>query len=366
VNAERRQLRERLEELQEQVRAPLTAWENAEKARVAAHEAGIATLESWADVPAEWTSAQVGERIAELGQHELLTREWQEFAPRAQKASKAAYNALKVALADARLREAAEAEAARVAAEEAERQRQEAVRQQQEREAEIARQAAERARVEAEARAAEEVAAAERHAQAEREAAALREKEAKETAERAERQRQEAEERATRQAAEAEAARVNHHRARIEAIEQADRFRRSEPSAAFIQGTIDGLIGNFQPEEFEDFAAEAEQARDATLTRLRAMLAEAQDRERRQAETLEQERQRQADAAAAARLRAQQDADRAEQEKRAANKAHRQKINLEALDALKAVIIGFEAEAIGRAVITAIAKGAIPHIEIRY
>jgi type II secretory ATPase GspE/PulE/Tfp pilus assembly ATPase PilB-like protein len=123
---------------------------------------------------------------------------------------------------------------------------------------------------------------------------------------------------------------------------------------------------------FEEFAGEAEQARDATLTRLRAMLAEAQDRERRQAETLEQERQRQADAAAAAKVKAQQDADRAEQEKRAANRAHRARINRDAAAAIVLVMSELhpgtaeQAQDIAIAVVTAIAKGEIPAVQIQY
>ncbi|MFI5268447.1 MAG: hypothetical protein ACHQ7M_13830, partial [Chloroflexota bacterium] len=209
-------------------------------------------------------------------------------------------------------------------------------------------------------------------AQAEREAAALREKEAKETAERAERQRQEAEERAQRQAEQAEAARAQRHQREVAALEHADEWPLThDPSAAQVQGRIDELA-RVPLDAFEEFATEAEQARDATLTRLRAMLAEAQDLERRQAETLEQERQRQADTAAAAKVKAQQDADRAEQEKRAANRAHRARINRDAAAAIVLVMSELhpgtaeQAQDIAIAVVTAIAKGEIPAVQIQY
>lgn len=373
VNAERRLIRDKLEELQDKVRAPLTEYENAEKARVAAHEAGIATIEGWAEVPAEWTSEQIAARIAELGNDPLLARDWQEFAQRAQKAAAAARNALRAALADAREREAAAAAEAQRQADETERRRQEEERQRQEREAEIARLAAEQARQEAEAKAEQERQEAERHAQAEREAAARREQEAREAAERAEQQRQEAEERARRQAELAEANRVQRCRDRIHEIETADQFAHAHPPSTAIQSRIDAL-GAAKLDGLDEFADEAEHTRDATLTRLRAMLAEATEREARHAVLVAEQQKRQADADAAARLKAQQAAERAEQEKRAANVAHRRSVNNKARDAVFAIL---KAEwndpnstpdlvLLAQRVIEGIAKGEIPAVSIQY
>ena len=269
TNAEVRIIEDRMDALKASVRQPLTDFENREKARVAAHEAALAEINSFSAIPDNWPSGHIATRLEELEQSELRTRDWQEFTHRAIAAVKASHDSLKRAHNAALDREAEAAELERLRAEKAERDRQEAARLQAEREARIAAEAAERARLAAERKAAEEAAAAERKvaeelaridAEARKQAAA-----AEAERQRAERETREAEERATR----AEAAKVA-----AEAKAKAD--------------------------------AEAA-ARKAEADRIAAVEAERQrvERERAAAEA----------------------ADR----KRAADKAHRQKINSEAL-----------------------------------
>lgn len=192
VNAERRIIRERMDALAEDVRRPLTEYENAEKARVAAHEAALAALVEAPGYGQAETSADLSLRLEWL--RNQPRRDWQEFAARAADTLAAEIARTERLLAAAQNREAEAAELARLRAEEAERARQEAARLQAEREARIAAEAAERAKREAEERAAHAARVAAEQAEAERRAA--------------ERQRRDAEERAARaEAAAAEAAR---------------------------------------------------------------------------------------------------------------------------------------------------------------
>lgn len=219
VNAECDTIEERLNELRDKVRAPLTAWENAEKDRVAAHETALAEVIAWATVPGDWAPYQIAHHLEVIASHPHQSRDWQEFTERATAAMEAAYEATRRAHAVALKREAEAVELARLREAEAKRERE---RQEQERiarEARIAAEAAQKAKREAEAKAAEEAAAAERRAQAERDAAAKRERDAADALARAEREKAAAEQRAVEAAAKAErdrAAAVEAERRRIE------------------------------------------------------------------------------------------------------------------------------------------------------
>jgi len=202
INAERRILRERLEELQGRVREPLTEWENAETKRVEAHEAALAAI---VRVPGE-TAAEIAAHLDWL--RNMPGRNWQEFAQRAADTITAEISRMEELHARAEKREAEAAELDRLRAEAAERA-------QREREERIAAEAAETARKDAEAKAAREAEAAERKAQAERDAAARKQQEAQEAIARAERDRKVAEDRAK---ATAEAA----ERAQKEAAQRAE------------------------------------------------------------------------------------------------------------------------------------------------
>lgn len=281
VNAERRAIRDRLDALAEDVRRPLTAWEQAEKDRVAGHERALAEMVEAPGYGATETAAEIELRLSYLRSYPA--RDWREFAQRAADTLAAEIERTERLLAAARKREAEAAELARLRAEAEERARQEAARAQAEREARIAAEAAERARVQAEERAAYAARAAAEQAEAERRAV--------------ERQRREAEERAARAEAEAAAA-----------------ARRIEAERA---------------------AAEERAERD------RAAAVEAERRRVAQAE----EAARQAEAA------------------RAADRAHRGRINKAAADAL--VGIGLTDEW-ARQVVTAIVAGNVPAVSIRY
>jgi hypothetical protein len=111
VDADRRLLRDRLDTLKAEVRAPLDAFEAEEARRIADHEAAIAAIEALANT--EWMTAEaINERIWSLPTPS--DRPWQEFAVRAERAIEATRDKLVEAHRAAVRREA---DAARVAAE---------------------------------------------------------------------------------------------------------------------------------------------------------------------------------------------------------------------------------------------------------
>ena len=302
IVAEKHVIEEKLDALKDQVRAPLTEYENIEKARVEGHERAIAQIDALANIPADATAEDIAGLIDAFAQSDLMHRDWKEFEPRARKAETNTRNALKAAYADA---VAAEAEAKRQAEEraaEAERECVEAARLQAEREARIAAEAAQRAREEAEARAAREAADKAAAVERERQAAAKREQDAKDAAERAQR----------------EAAAAEQRRIEAEAKAEADRI-----------------------------AAEERAARESKEAAQRA--------EREKAAAVEAEKRRAAQVAAA---------EKAEADRRAADKAHRGKINRAAANALMVAARITEENAI--AIVTAMARGEIPAVRIAY
>jgi colicin import membrane protein len=145
VDAERAHVCDRLEALQKEIRAPLTEWENAEKERIAKHEADIAeivnagrfTLENWQPLPPE----AMADRLKEI--EGLLAWTWQEFAARAKLAIDDATAAIRTAIEKRQAYDAQQAELERLRREEAERK-------QREHEEKIAREAADKARRDAE------------------------------------------------------------------------------------------------------------------------------------------------------------------------------------------------------------------------
>lgn len=181
---------DRFDTLRDEVRAPLTEWENAEKARVAGHQGRIADIKSLAGE--HIYSADSGRLKALLRDSELFdVSTFEEFEGEAAAALVITQKTLRDALAK---REAFEAEQAAL---EKQRQDQEAERQRLGRER-IEREAADKARAEAEAK-----------AKADQEAAQRREIEARMAQERAER--------------EAEAAKQREAQAKAEAAAQAER-----------------------------------------------------------------------------------------------------------------------------------------------
>ena len=213
INAMRSLARDRLEALQEQVRAPLTRWETQEKARVASCEAIIQEIRSAEIVQVADTAQSVDDRIKRIEAMSITEADFQgyfDIAVAVRKGALASLNPAKTMLEE---REAERAELSRLRQEAEERDRQERERLAKA-EAEALerrmREDQEKAKAEAAARAAEEARiAAEREAQrkldeqqAAHEAALRKIKEEQEAVDRA---KAEAEARAAQERARAEA-----------------------------------------------------------------------------------------------------------------------------------------------------------------
>lgn len=229
VDAARRDIREKLDALKDEVRKPLTDWEAREEERVAACDALIALMKRDAVVTLEDTSASVAARLAEIKAFALDEGQFQSQLATAQQQQVDAIQNLTAAHARLVKEEADRAELDRLRAEAAKRAERERV----EAEAKAATETAERAKREAEeraARAAEEekarieaaAKAAEEEARAKAEAAARAEREA------ADRAHAEALAAEKRRADEAEAAR----KAEAERIARETAAREAEEKAA--------------------------------------------------------------------------------------------------------------------------------------
>lgn len=146
VDAERKRMRDRLDQLKEEVRQPLTDWENAEKERVAMHESDIAeivnggvfTLQNWQTINFDAMKERLEEIKAEA------PKNWQEFAVKANEAIKQSVENIASAIQKREVYEAEQAELVKLRQAEAERQ-------QKEREDRIAAEAAAKAKSDAEA-----------------------------------------------------------------------------------------------------------------------------------------------------------------------------------------------------------------------
>ena len=245
IDAERKRMRDLLDQWKDEVRAPLTAWEEAEAAREARHKAGIEWFQLRAKEHHDLDASELRATLAEVDAR-AVDEAWQEYEAEAHRAKARALEALTAALAAREKQEAEQAELAKLRAEAA-------AREQNEREERIAREAAERAQREAEAKAqAEREATIKREADAQA-AAERRELELKLQAERAEREKAEAIQReqqakadAERQAAEAVAAEQRRVAAQAAAdAKEAERRERDKAHktavnraalAAFVQG----------------------------------------------------------------------------------------------------------------------------------
>lgn len=212
VDAERRRLRDRLDALKEEVRKPLTEWENAEKRRVAEHEETLRNIAEIGETHSrQWQTLAIESMRSSLSFVGSISRDWQEFATRADGVIGVALQQIGDAIDRRAKYDAEQEELARLRQEAAER----AKREHEER---IAKEAEERARREAELKAAKERQLvemerrrAEEAAKAEKERLEREKQEAIERAERIERERVASELRAKKaaeQAAEAERQRV--------------------------------------------------------------------------------------------------------------------------------------------------------------
>lgn len=253
IDGERKRIRDRLDELKEEVRRPLTDWEDAEKKRVADHEEAIASIPEAPDYGINETAAEIADRLAQLKNRPA--RDWQEFSARASMVLNAEIERTETLLARAQKREADAAELERLRAEAearaAKEREEQAARAAEEERKRIAEEAAsaEREKAEAAARAAAEAAETERRrieaekaeaerraAQAERDRIAAEER-AKLAAEQAERDRLAAAEKAERdriEAVEAERRRVAGEKVRADA--EAARREANKRHCAKING----------------------------------------------------------------------------------------------------------------------------------
>jgi hypothetical protein len=225
ITAERARIEKDLDALKDEVRKPLTDWENAEKDRISGHEMAILGLEALLDFGGQDPSAaQLHERIEILAARPA--RQWQEFVQRASDASLRVGKRLEDLHAAATQREAEAAELVRLRAEQA-------AREQKERDDRIAAEAAERARIEAETKAKREADEAADKAESERQRVEREKTDAFARAEKAEADRKAAAEKAERDAKEAaEAA----ERRQLAAIEN-ERKRVAEEAAVAASAT---------------------------------------------------------------------------------------------------------------------------------
>jgi hypothetical protein len=304
VNADRKAMRDDLDAFKIEVRKPVTDLENAEKERVAGHEAALAEITAAAAFSADnWQhlgSIAISERIQELAA-DFGKRNWQEFSVRAEGTKAIAMRQMDDALFKAQQAEKAVIEAESLRAEAAER----AIKEREEAAALAAKQAAERK--------------AEEQARIAREAAEREQK-------RVEREAQEAEARAKQAEAERVAAEEKAARDLVEAEER--RKREAEQ-------------------------AEARRIADIESAKRREEQAAAQSK-RNQEAAIEAERQR---------VAAEKRRELEEAEKRAKNRAHLAAVNREVLADL--VALG-ATEEFGKVLIEGIVKGNDRHTTIAY
>jgi DNA repair exonuclease SbcCD ATPase subunit len=151
VDAEGRKMRDTLDSLKEEVRRPLTEWEDAKKERIDAHESGIReisgaaehTANNWMTLPLE---AMV-DRLKEI-ENEVI-ESYEEFAPVAAAAKDRTMVSMKESIVKRETYDKEQAELEKLRAEAAEREQKEA-------EEKLRLEGEERAKLEAEAKAEEE------------------------------------------------------------------------------------------------------------------------------------------------------------------------------------------------------------------
>ena len=147
IDADRKFWRDNMDLLQEEIRKPLTEFENAEKDRVAKHEAAIEAVKNFANNNFLITanSSMIEGAIATLND-QVIDSSFEEYEEQAKLARLETLETLRNALSETQSLEAERAELERLRQAEIERQ-------QKERDEKIAREAADKARVEAEAKA---------------------------------------------------------------------------------------------------------------------------------------------------------------------------------------------------------------------
>ena len=248
VEAELRRFVTECDQLRDEVRRPLTEWEDAEKARTEALQQRLVDLRALADVIDAagnyLPSTDIQSRIQEA-KSVVLDESWQERAAEAGVAKDSTIQQLEASLAVAQKREheAAELERLRKEAEEKARlEREEAIR----------REAAEQAKRDAEAKAQAEIDAAARREAEARAATERAERKAKAATEKAEQEKNDAIAAERRRQEEAETARLAEQK-RI-ADEEARRAADKEHRRAINRQAIADLIESGLPQEMAEKA----------------------------------------------------------------------------------------------------------------
>lgn len=384
VNAERDRGIAYIDELQAELRRPLTEYEEREKIRIKAHKDRLSDLEGLAvlapGLPV--TSEEIQARIDRLAA-DFKDVNWQEFTESAKAATEKTQNTLADMLVKTKKAEDDAAELVRLRKEQADRE-------QKERDDKIARDAAENARIEAErvaeenrkkaaAEAAFELAWTEAHAEkADRDAKAeqariLREKEESEQRARDEQARLQ------REKDQAEADRKRGHESNLRALQSLGTFDGAdEPPPVAVIEDREKRVEKAATLDWQEYADQAKKAIDEVTKELAATKAERVrlDDESRKAEEARQEKARKDAADAAAERERQFQRDKAAQEERdrlarEADQKHRDTINAAALSVLQAIMDelfeqGKSTPEIAKTIIVWIAEGKVPNITIKY
>lgn len=352
INADRKLGRDRLEALQDEIKAPAVRFEQIEKDRVAAHEDALAAIVAMGNVEG-LDSHEIMARL--WGVPTVEGRQWQEFTEKADKTIAEVLLSLTVAHAAAVENEAAAEEVERLRQVEADRIAAENEQKRIEREEQIARDAAALATMQAEAKAEEA-----------RRAAALALAQAQATAKRL--------------ADEAEDNRIKAHCDALADLDAASGFALGS-SAATIRATLEAFRRR-PARNWEEFADEAASDIEGGISHLEEYLAKAEQREQEASEKARIVAEDRAKADAAAAVAAEQERvariateKQAVAEKWARNVVHQRQVNSNARDDMLAAVLRAEnphasdaalVDMIAKAIVTAIAKGLIRHVHIQY
>jgi len=247
IDAERKRMRDQLDALKDEVRAPLTQWEQAEEARQQRHQQGLDWFRLRADENRDLDAAELRATLEQVNSR-IVDASWEEFEAEAHRVKARTLDALTQALAAREKYDTEQAELARLRAAEA-------AREQKEREERIAREAAEQAQREADSR-----------AQAEREAVIRREQEAKAAAERRELELKLQAEQAEKGAAQAKADKIAaEQRAEQERLAAIEREKQAVEAAR--QAEIKRQADAKAAEEAEAASREADKAHKGKVNR---------------------------------------------------------------------------------------------------
>jgi len=150
VNIERKRIREGLDDLRDEVRKPLTDWEDKEKNRIAVHETLLANLYRNSEFDCANPSIELIQSRQMIVGSVYASHQWEEFSERASQALDIVREKLQNALELAEKQEKERVELERLRHEESARLQQENERKQRERDERLQSEAADRARLAAE------------------------------------------------------------------------------------------------------------------------------------------------------------------------------------------------------------------------